>query len=138
MGAPMRIRSASSAAAAAEPRRAPVRRTEPLRAPLRVVPKRGRRLRTGPTVFLGGLLAFAIAFVLVVAQALLVQGQQQLDDLGTRIAEADRRQQELRLQVAQLESPSRIVAVATNDLGMVPPAGVTYLTPSGAVTVPGP
>ena len=116
-------------------------RVAPLVAPkkrpqLEVVPERRRRLRTGPTVLLGGLLAFAIAFLLVVAQAMLVQGQQQLDDLGTRVAEADRRQQELRLQVAELESPSRIVAVATTDLGMVPPEGVTYLTPSGAVTVP--
>ena len=127
------------AAVTATPARAP--RRQPLVAPARrpkleVVPERGRRLRTGPTVVLGGLLAFAIAFLLVVAQAMLVQGQQQLDDLGTRVADAARRQQELRLQVAELESPTRIVAVATNDLGMVPPAGVTYLTPSGAVTVP--
>lgn len=86
---------------------------------------------------LGGLLAFGIAFALVVAQALLVQGQQRLDDLQTRTAEATREQQELRLRVAELESPARIVEAATVDLGMVPPAGVTYLTPSGAVTVSG-
>ncbi len=102
------------------PRNAPARRPE-----LQVVPKQGRRLRTGPTVLLGGLLAFAIAFALVVAQALLVQGQQRLDDLGTSVAEADRHQQELRLQVAQLESPTRIVAAATNDLGLCPPVDPT-------------
>ena len=130
------------AATARAPRPAPLvaptrRPVAPARRPsLEVVPERRRRLRTGPTVLLGGLLAFVIAFALVVAQALLVQGQQRLDDLGTQVSQADRRQQELRLQVAQLESPSRIVAAATNDLGMVPPAGVTYLTPSGAVTVP--
>ena len=117
-----------------EPRRTPIRR----RPELQVVPKRRRKLRTGPTIFLGGLITFAIALALVVAQAMLVQGQQQLDELDGRISEATRRQQELRLQVAQLESPDRIVAVATNDLGMVPPPGVTYLTPSGAVTVPDP
>ena len=115
------------------PRSAPARRPE-----LQVVPKARRRLRTGPTIFLGGLITFAIAFALVVAQAMLVQGQQRLDDLDVRINEATRRQQELRLQVAELESPARIVAAATTDLGMVPPAGVTYLTPSGAVTVPDP
>ena len=127
MGAPMHARPA--------PRRAPVAKPAP-RAPLRVVPKQRRRLRTGPTMFLGGLITFVIAFALVVAQAMLVQGQQQLDDLDARISEATRHQQELRLQVAELESPDRIVETATNDLGMVPPAGVTYLTPSGAVTVP--
>jgi cell division protein FtsL len=82
---------------------------------------------------LGGLLAFAIAFGLVVAQTALVQGQQRLDDAQDRIAEATERQQELRLQVAQLEAPDRVVAAAT-DLGMVPPEGVTYLTPSGLAT----
>ena len=119
------------------PLRAPAPPPQPKQRPsLEVVPKRRRRLRTGPTVFLGGLLAFVIAFALVVAQAMLVQGQQRLDQLDVRINEATRRQQELRLQVAQLESPARIVDAATTDLGMVPPPGVTYLTPSGAVTVP--
>lgn len=114
-----------------------VPRPAPARPPLRVVEPR-RRFRTGPTVVLGGLLAFAIAFALVVAQTALVQGQQRLDRLDERVVEATRRQQELRLQVAELESPARIVAAATNELGMVPPADVTYLTPSGAVTVPEP
>jgi len=118
----------------AQPRPATRRAPQPARAPLRVVAPR-RRLRTGPTVVLGGLLAFAIAFGLVVAQTELVQGQQQLDRLDQRVADATREHQELRLHVAELESPERIVAAATRDLGMVPPAGVTYLTPSGAVTV---
>ena len=111
---------------------------EAARPDLRVVDRRRprRRLRPGPTVAVGALLTFVIALALVVAQALLVQGQQRLDDLDERIAAATRHERELRLQVAELESPTRIVAVATNDLGMVPPAGVTYLTPSGAVTVP--
>lgn len=123
MGAPMHVRPAA-------PRRLPQQRPEPRQRPdLRVVPRRHRRLRTGPTVVLGGLLAFTIAFALVVAQALLVQGQQRLDDIDARIAEATRQQQELRLQQAELESPSRIVEAAT-ALGMVPPDDVTYLTPS--------
>ena len=124
--------TAVHAAPRTAPKQAPARRTAP---DLRIVPRRRRRLRTGPTVVLGGLIVFVVAFGLVVAQALLVQGQHRLDDLQTRISEANRRQQELRLQVAELESPARIVDVATRDLGMVPPAGVTYLTPSGAVTV---
>ena len=111
-----------------EPRHAPA--AKPARRPeLQVVPKRRRRLRTGPTVFLGGLITFVVAFALVVAQAMLVQGQQQLDELDGRINEATRRQQELRLQVAELESPDRIVASA-QQLGMVTPPKVTYLAPT--------
>jgi cell division protein FtsL len=78
---------------------------------------------------LGVLLTFGIAFALVVAQALLVQGQQRLDGLDERISTATEAQQELRLRVAELESPARVVAAAS-ALGMVPPEHVTYLTPS--------
>lgn len=118
MAAPVRARPA--------PKPAPRRRAAP---DLKVVPKPRRRLRPGPTVVLGGLLAFGIAFALVVAQALLVQGQQRLDDLQAETEAAVRQQQELRLQVAQLESPARIVEAATR-LGMVPPERITYLTPA--------
>lgn len=126
MATPLRDRQLGVAPAESRPRLHPVEDV-----------RRRWRLRPGPTVVLGGLLAFGIAFALVVAQALLVQGQQRLDDLQTRTAEATREQQELRLRVAELESPARIVEAATVELGMVPPAGVTYLTPSGAVTVAG-
>jgi cell division protein FtsL len=98
-------------------------------------PKPAWQLRTGPTVALGTFLAFVIAFAVVACQVLLVQGQQRLDAVDDRIAEESERYDELRLQVAELESPERIVAAAT-ELGMVPPPEVTYLTPSGAVTLP--
>jgi cell division protein FtsL len=118
------------------PAPAPGRERAPARTPdLRVVPTTRRRLRTGPTVVLGGVLAFLIAFGLVVAQAFLVQGQQRLDDLGQRMEEAERQREELRLRVAELESPSRIVEAATSQLGMVTPDSVTYLTPSGTSDV---
>ncbi len=130
MGAPMHARPVPS-------RRAPELRERTDASPaLRVVPPR-RRLRAGPTIGLGVLLAFGIAFALVALQTLLVQGQSRLDQLDARIADATDLQADLRLQVAELESPERVVAAAT-DLGMVPPPGVTYLTPSGLVTVPPP
>jgi len=130
MGAPMHARPRP----AAPPRRATQARQRP---DLRVVAPR-RRLRAGRTVVLGVTLAFLIAFALVVAQALLVQGQQRLDDLDGRIAESTRTQQELRLRVAELESPARVVEAAQR-LGMVPPDDVTYLTPTpGAGLAPGP
>jgi cell division protein FtsL len=102
---------------------------------LRVV-EPGRRLRTGPTVVVGAVLAFAIAFAVVVFQAQLVQGQRHLDDLGSRIDQAADDYRRLRWDVAELESPERVVAAA-GALGMVTPPGVTYLTPSGTVVVDG-
>lgn len=103
---------------------------------LRVVEPR-RKLRTAPTFFLGAVLAFGIAFAVVACQVTLVQGQERLDDLDARIAESADRYDQLRLDVAQLEAPERIVEAATTDLGMVSPPAITYLTPDGAVTVPG-
>jgi cell division protein FtsL len=87
---------------------------------------------------LGGALFFVIALGLVAFQNMLVTGQGRLDDLHGRIDDATEQHAELELQVATLESPERIVEAATSDLGMVPPPGITYLTPDGLVTVPSP
>jgi hypothetical protein len=92
------------------------------------------QLRTGPTFALGVFLAFAIAFAVVACQVVLLQGQQRLDEVDAGIATETDRYQQLRLEVAELEAPARIVAEAAR-LGMVPPPEVTYLTPTGAVTV---
>ena len=94
-------------------------------------------LRTGPDLrALRAFLAFAIAFAVVACQVLLVQGQERLDTLHADIAEQDGRYQELRLDVAELESPARIVAAAT-ELGMVTAARGHLPHPAGAVTVQG-
>jgi cell division protein FtsL len=116
-----------------DPAERPVRHLRPSRPPLRVVEPR-RRLRTGPTVILGAILAFAIAFAVVVFQAQLVQGQRQLDDLEEQIEQAADEYRALRWDVAELESPERIVAAA-GTLGMVLPPGVTYLTPTETFVV---
>lgn len=96
-----------------------------------------RRLSAGPTVALGATIAFAIAFVIVACQALLVQGQQRLDRLEADITASTDRYHELRLEVAELEAPDQVIAAAT-ELGMVPPAEVIYLTPDAATPVEGP
>ena len=80
-----------------------------------------------------GAIVFVVALVLVAFQAFLVAGQQRLDTIEVELTGQTERYQEQRLTVAGLESPARIVEAA-EDLGMVPPPGVTYLTPSGAVT----
>ena len=75
-------------------------------------------------------------FALVASHVVLTQGQFRLDRLRSRATAEEARYQRLRLQVAELESPSRIVATAQERLGMVPPPSVTYLSPTGATSGP--
>ena len=104
--------------------------------PLRVVTKEElrearRRVRARRTVVAAGALAAVALFGIVIAHVLLMQGQFELERTqraaATQQAEYDR----LRLQVAELESPERIVATAQERLGMVAPPTITYLAPTG-------
>ncbi len=74
---------------------------------------------------------FVVLFGLVVFHTVLLQNQQRIDQLDAQVRDEQARYQQLRLQVAQLESPQRIIDVATQKLGLVPPATTTYLTPTG-------
>jgi cell division protein FtsL len=105
-----------------------------LRAGLRVVrpteasPRiRQRRARLAVTALMA-LVATGL-FGLVALHVLLTQNQFRLDDLRSKATTEEARYQRLRLEVAQLESPERIVADAQQRLGMVEPPSVTYLTP---------
>lgn len=124
----------TSSRAAAPARVQPGTRPQPRRAPaqpdLRVVDAPGRRL--GAIGVAGVVLLFGLLFGLVVAHTVLVQNQQHLDRVQQEIRDAQARYQAQRLQVAQLESPARVVEEATTRLGMVTPPGTTYLTPSQA------
>ena len=77
-------------------------------------------------------LVSVLLFGVVAFHAVLSQGQLQLDRLQTEAETQQAKYDRLRLQVAELEAPERVVAVAQQRLGMVPPPGVTYLSPSGA------
>ncbi len=72
---------------------------------------------------------FVAVFGVVVFQALLVQGQARLDHLNNQIAQQQAESKQLRLKVAQLDSPERIVNRAA-QLGMIDPGDVVYLAPS--------
>lgn len=80
-----------------------------------------------------GFIAMAALFGLAAFNAVLVGGQDRLDRLQKQVAEAQSQYSANRLQVAQLAAPGRVVQVAQQRLGMVPPPGVTYLTPSQAM-----
>lgn len=121
--------------------------TAPVRAPRRQPPAPSRRpqlevvkaeqlaeaARRRLVRRLAGAATVAIAlclFGVVVAHVVLTQNQFRLDELrdlsSSQQAEYDR----LRLEVAELESPRRIVADAQQRLGMVTPPKVVYLAPS--------
>jgi cell division protein FtsL len=72
---------------------------------------------------------FAVLLAMAALQALIVQGQTRLDRLDRDVTEAVARRDRLGLQLAELESPDRIVAEARR-LGMVDAPVVVYLTPT--------
>ena len=124
-----------SARRPAPPRQPAARRPAPR--PARPAPPKpgcSHRRAIGLLVGVIAVLACGSLFGLAAFQAVLVSNQAELDQLATRADQEQARYQRLRLEVAQLESPDRIVAVAQERLGMVPPAGVTYLSPSGVVS----
>ncbi len=120
---------------APQPRPQPARRP-----PLRIVtpPDPEARTRRRRRLWVGALVSLACAglFAIVGVRVLLAQGQAPVDQLESQVTAAQAENQRLRLDVARLESPSRIVAEAQARLGMVPPAVVIYLpaqttTPAG-------
>jgi cell division protein FtsL len=123
------------------PPAAPAPAPSPLRAPrhLEVVPPgarspRAQRRRARLLAAAATGLLLTVLFGLVAFHVVLTQGQLQLDQLQSRAADEQARYDRLRLQVAELEAPERVVAEAQQRLGMVPPPGVTYLSPTGVAT----
>ncbi len=118
---------------AVAPEHAPVPRPRPAERPnhLRVVAPservRRRRITPAMAVILTAAL-FATLLAVAVAHTVLVEGQVRLDRLDARLVEEQARYQELRTQVAELESPARIVQAAQQQ-GMVTPDDLVYLQP---------
>jgi hypothetical protein len=84
---------------------------------------------TAVCLVLGALLA------VVVGQAVLANGQVRLSSLSEELSLAQAAHRQSELSVAQLETPSRIVAAATTQLHMLHPDTVTEL-PYVSLTVP--
>ena len=88
-----------------------------------------RRRRARRLVAAAAVLAVAALIALAGTHAMLVSNQVRLDALEQQAADAQARHQALRLEVATLEDPARVVSVATERLGMVAPDVITYLEP---------
>jgi hypothetical protein len=137
---------ASPSAATAAPDRRIARRAAPMSrwAPLRVIPGRSGS-RTGrwrahlrqPRLLNIIAISIVVATLLtaVVGQALLTNGQVRLSALQHELALEQSAHRQSELAVAQLETPSRIVAAASGQLHMVRPANIVEL-PFVSLTVP--
>lgn len=117
----------AEALSGAAPAVAPARRSRPGGPRLRVAATATGRSAVSVvgTVALG--LLFLSVLGVVVFQALLVQTQSHLDELERQVRVEEERADDLRLRLAELRSPERIVAEAQARLGMVAPDEVLYL-----------
>jgi cell division protein FtsL len=112
----------------------------PSRPRLEIVPPherrlRSRRIRRRLVSCAGALAALAVVFGLVLVHVELTANQLRLTSLQDQAQKAEAKNDALRLQVANLASPARIVARA-QQLGMVTPQVVLYLGAVAGVTAP--
>ena len=109
----------------------------PARAPLRVLPvehleRRARRRRTRLTLTVAASLVAVSLLGVVAINVMIAQDQLRLDRLDAQRNAALAHRGQLQLQLAQLQSPARIVAEAEQRLGMVVPSKLTYLSGNGS------
>ncbi len=99
---------------------------------IRVITGRGRaRPRIAPWL-LFTLLAIVAFFALIYSRVALNDAAFRLDEVERRILQEEAEYQQLRLEVARLQSPERIVPLA-EQLGLVLPAEVRTLEVVGVV-----
>jgi cell division protein FtsL len=122
----LRARPARDPSPDAQHRRTRVRPTAP-RPPLEVIVPTPSRLRRRALIAAAVLTAVGILFGLVLVHIDLTAKEMRLIHLQDQASRAQDTNLKLRLEVAELESPARIVATA-QQLGMVPPPKITYLT----------
>jgi hypothetical protein len=103
-----------------------VRPHDRLRRKLHLTPRAGV---TMTVALFGGL--FAVAG----SHALLIESQARLDRLDDQVADEEARYERLRMDVAEMESPERILADAA-QLGMVAPEGLVWVSPDQPVDSP--
>ncbi|HJL77483.1 MAG TPA: septum formation initiator family protein [Acidimicrobiales bacterium] len=81
----------------------------------------------GPLAIFSVVAVFMAALLLAGFHSVLVDTQFEVDRLQRRLDDGREQSQVLRMEVARLESPERILHVAQGRLGMVPPPERVYL-----------
>jgi len=103
-------------------------RREGLRERLRLVDRTApARRRIGVIVSAVGVVG--VLFAILAAHTLLISEQAHIDRVNARIAEAETRAEQLRVELVQLQSPQNVTSVATTRLGMIPAPTPVYLQP---------
>ncbi|MDP6323267.1 MAG: hypothetical protein QGF06_05005 [Acidimicrobiales bacterium] len=89
----------------------------------KIVGAETRRKKTGITfsIFLGVAISFILLFSVAGSHAFLVSVQQEVDSLQRQITEGMGNSRELRIEVAELKNPERILSAAEGRLNMLPP-----------------
>lgn len=129
------LRSPSRRPHAPDPERRSLLRAVDRTPPVRPVRPAADRRRLG--LVLGALL-FALALAgNVSVHTSATQGQFDLERLRTSARQKETAYQQLRLRVAEMEAPQRIVDRA-HQMGMIEPAKVTYLTPTAKTSIDDP
>lgn len=113
----------------APPQRRPGRHLRPVERPSRRDLRGGRRTTPAAPVLVGTGIVIVALFTLAAMHALLIGGQIRLDASERAVASETEEIRTLRLRVAELESPGRVLDVARERLGMVEPSEVGYLLP---------
>jgi cell division protein FtsL len=90
---------------------------------------RSARQRRRLLVTMCTFISVALAFGVAASQVFVAQNQARIDHANAQLKTEQARYDDLRFQVAELESPQRIVAEAHDRLGMIEPAHVTYVAP---------
>jgi cell division protein FtsL len=123
-----------------QPALRPVPEPRPPRRPwLEVVPEPAvarRRRRARLFTALAGTAACFGLFGVVGVQVLLAQGQSEVERLSTEVRRQEEEEERLRLRVAELESPARVVREARERLGMTSPTTVVALAPASLADPP--
>lgn len=101
---------------------------------LQIVTPTKRRSPAVPVLFGVGIVLTAL-FALAVMHALMIGRQLQLDDMNRDLAAETESVERLRLRVAELEAPDRVLDVARERLGMVEPGEVGYVLPGEVTSV---
>lgn len=96
---------------------------------LRVVerPRRLAGFRISHRMFLAYVIGFLALFAAVVMRAEMAATQLRLNALNTQLSTLETQHLLLEVQLSSLQSPSRVVAYAEKNLGMVYPTQVGYL-----------
>lgn len=134
MTAPRFVRALVAAPSAPQPAPLPNQRPR-----LTVVPDpaslRARRLARLFTALAGLAVCFGL-FGVVIVQAMLAQGQGEVQQLKETVRAQQERAQKLELEAGQLEAPARVVGTARDKLGMIAPSKVVALGPADLADPP--